>query len=98
MKVGIENVRKMLDRFGKCLGTCDKCEWTPYTPKLGIPDGFEMGVDRSGMVRRCESCATSPRYPWVGSLDAERVRQWMQERIDTGNDTAFAADELKVLL
>lgn len=49
------------------------------------------------VVIKCEPCKTRKTFPWAERLDAERVLQWMQARIDSGNDTPFWLGDLEHL-
>lgn len=52
-------------------------------------------------TKRCEKCATAKTFPWAERLDAERVRKFMQDRIDAAPDGeagAFWLGELEKTL
>lgn len=52
-------------------------------------------------TKRCEKCAVSKSFPWADRLDAERVRKFMQDRIDAapnGEAGAFWLGELEALV
>jgi hypothetical protein len=112
--VTLDTAREVLSHFLTALGECDDlCEVRSYDWLLKTygadtsgkmrDEGWQHLTERSGAVRRCEHCASVPKYPWMAAVDPERFRQWWQDRLDSkhpGIDGtgAFCAEDLRVLL
>jgi hypothetical protein len=69
---------------------------------LAIMVGRHLGPDwihapnSPGFLRRCQSCATEPQFPWADQLQADRVLEFMKPR--AAADCAFYLGELRETL
>lgn len=81
--------------------TCSLCWLRPIHRVTSFDEmrktGAELDVLRGVVIVRCETCATTPMYPWAARLDAERVLAWAKGY--EGEDGAVINwDELQALV
>lgn len=61
-------------------------------------EGWGPLTDRAGIVKRCATCASTPKYPWAEKLDAERVAKWINDKREVSGGSVIDLPGLKELV
>ena len=86
----LDEAKALIERMKEARGCCAGCEHVAYADIPGswwvltkaelAAQGWYQPADRAGFVRRCETCRSTPTFPWAGRLDAERVREYAEKQ------------------
>jgi len=92
--ITLDQARELIERMKAATGrTCEKCERAPMQGGVVLFGDWEEDLNVGGLVKRCDICKTSRKYPWAEKLDPERVLRFMREQ-----PGMFELKELEALL